>query len=282
MDWKPVTELKQIEEDISSFGYTKKYIDEYRLHDMKSPHGTNGITGQVDFFEPLEVKEQDGEIFYRENENHIHMEKPEIFRTQYGIFNNHNNGEFTSWLGRADFDGLSDKEIHRLFGRGNFYIEGNFCDMFDCGEYSYAISNLMYMGLGWFKIVRIDKNLATVDIYDNKRTDGWTCLEYDGCFRNEHGYIVIVSGFTEVDREKGDKRNFQDRTILLQIAEDGSCTVSNEWQIKISSSNSMAKAGDYVYFGQNKMVTKLNIISGELKFLTNKSDEELAALKPMW
>lgn len=35
---------------------------------------------------------------------------------------------------------------------------------------------------------------------------------------------------------------------------------------------------DYVYFGQNKMVTRLNLTAGEVEYYTDKSDEELAVL----
>lgn len=85
-----------------------------------------------------------------------------------------------------------------------------------------------------------------------------------------------------MDREKFGKRNFQDKTILFQIDSNGECSISKEWEIKISDSNSVAVEGNFVYFGQNKMVTRLNIASGELSYLTNKNDEELAALSPMW
>lgn len=34
---------------------------------------------------------------------------------------------------------------------GDYLVDGNYCDMFDCGEYCYAISNLMHLGLGEFK-----------------------------------------------------------------------------------------------------------------------------------
>lgn len=40
--------------------------------------------------------------------------------------------------------------------------------------------------------------------------------------------------------------------------------------------------GDYVYFGRNKMITRLDINTGELKYYTNKNDEEMAALASMW
>ncbi len=283
-EWRPVSELRQVEENISSFGYVKEFIDEHKLHEKKSPHVTNGITGQVNFFEPIELKENSSIIFYRENDNYIQMDKPEKFDTQYGTFNNHNNGEFTSWLGKDNYDGLpeKDKKIHHLLGRGDFYIEGNFCDMFDCGEYTYAVSNLMHMGLGRFKIVRIDRNLESTILYDNSSFDEWTCLEYDGRFKNENGFVIIASGFLKLERGQDEKRNFQDKTLLFQIDNNGNCSISQEWEIKISSPNSMAVLGSYVYFGQNKMVTRLNLTSGELAYFTNKNNEELAVLKKMW
>ena len=55
-----------------------------------------------------------------------------------------------------------------------------------------------------------------------------------------------------------------------------------EWNMFISSSNSMVAVGNYVYFGQNKMVTRLNVLTGETAFFTNKSDEEIDALVKMW
>ena len=117
-------------------------------------------------------------------------------------------------------------------------------------------------------------------MYDNYRNNDHTWLKYIGCFRNTEGYVIIASGFRELGR-KGNKREFRDITILFQIDEKGNCTKSKEWNILISSTNSMVKVGDYVYFGQNKMVTRLNVMTGEMAFFTNKSDEELAALVRM-
>lgn len=241
------------------------------------------VTGVMCYFEPLEVKTDGNEILWRYNENHTHMEATEEFETQFGTFNNHNHGEFTSWLGRDNYDGLpeKEKEINSLFGRGDYFIEGNYCDMFDCGEYSYAISNLMHMGLGTFKIIRIDKNLETVTMYENYRDNDHTRLEYAGHFQNTEGYVVITSGSRELKNE-GDRREHQDITILFQIDRSGNCIKSSEWNFSISSANSMVALGDYVYFGQNKMITRLNIHSGETTFFTNKTDEEIAALVDIW
>lgn len=282
-EWKPFSELRSVQRNISGLGYNKDYIEEHDLNETKIFHWSNMVTGVMCYFEPLEVRTDGNEILWRYNENHTHVEAPEEFETQFGTFNNHNHGEFTSWLGRDNYDGLpeKEKEINSLFGRGDYFIEGNYCDMFDCGEYSYAISNLMHMGLGTFKIIRIDKNLETVTMYENYRDNDHTRLEYVGRFQNTEGYVVITSGSRELKNE-GDRREHQDITILFQIDRSGNCIKSSEWNFSISSANSMVALGDYVYFGQNKMITRLNIHSGETTFFTNKTDEEIAALVDIW
>lgn len=125
------------------------------------------------------------------------------------------------------------------------------------------------MGLGIFKIMRIDKNLEAVAMYENYRSNDHTRLEYAGRFTNADGYMVIASGSRELER-KAEKREFQDITILFQIDKNGKCEISKEWNFSISSANSMVAVGDYVYFGQNKMVTRLNTLTGETVFLPTR------------
>ena len=48
--------------------------------------------------------------------------------------------------------------------------------------------------------------------------------------------------------------------------------------MRITSTNSIAEAAGFLYFGQNKMVTQLNMETGKTAFFTNKNKEELAAL----
>lgn len=281
-EWRPFSDLNLVQRNISGLGYNKDYIEEHGLNDTKIFHCTNMVTGVMCYFEPLEVQIVDNEVFWRYNENLVHMKAPEKFETQFGTFYNHNHGEFTSWLGKDNYHGLLEKEeINSLFGRADFFVEGNYCDMFDCGEYSYAISNLMHLGLGTFKIIRINKKLEAVAIYKNYHNNKHTRLEYEGRFQNTEGYVVIASGSRELEND-GDRRKYQDITILFQISGSGKCIKSCEWDFSISSANSMAVKGDYVYFGQNKMITRLNIQSGETVFFTNKTDEEIAALVNIW
>ena len=278
-EWRSISELRPVAQDLSDYGYKKEYIEAHKLDETKIFHWSNMITGVMNFFEPLEVKSEGGIIYYRVNENHVHMDEPEAFDTQFGRFNNHNHGEFVSWLGKPGYDGLPEKEqeINRLFGRDDFYIEGNYCDMFDCGDYCYAVSNLMHLGLGDFKIVRIDSNLEAVTIYDNAHEEGWTSFEYEGRFKNDEGFVVIVSGSTRSNQPQQENK-YRKRTLLLKIDNSGNCNVVREWAFRISSPNSMVEVDGFVYFGQNKMITRLNMETGELSYFTNKNDEELAAL----
>ena len=263
LGWTPISHLRQIEIDISEFGYRKDFIEKNGLLEKRSPQCINMM--RINFSEPLEVKEEAGAVFYRENDKHDYMDVPDIFESQFGAFLNHNKGEFESWLKKEDF-----------------VIEGNFCDLFDCGDYVYAISNLMHMGLGEFKIVRIDKKLNYEILFDTNSFDDWTRLEYDGRVRNKKGYIIIASGCSELNDVPERERCFQDRFLLFQVDEGGECQVIQEWPFNISSPNGFAALDGYVYFGQNKMVTRVDLKSGERVYLTNKNDAELAALQKMW
>lgn len=282
-DWKKFSELRPVHQDISEMGYKKEYIEKYNLNESKIFHWSNSVTGVMCYYEPLEVTLEGDEVFWRYNENYVHMDVPEVFVTQLGAFNNHNHGEFTSWIEKAENGGTveKEKEINSSYGQDGFFVEGNYCDMFDCGEYVYAVSNLMHMGLGIFKMIRIDKNLGVVAMYENYRNNEHTRLDYLGRYKNADGYVVVVSGVRDL-RHLGSNREFQDVTILFQIDENGNCYASSEWEISISSANSMVADGDYIYFGQNKMVTRLNILTGEMDYFTNKTDEELAALLGVW
>ena len=277
-EWKPVSDLTIVQEDISNFGYNMDYIKVHKLDKIKRPHWSS--SSMINYYEPLEVMVENGSIYYRENENYEREELPEAFETQFGTFNNHNRGEFYSWLGKDDYEGLTEKEReqHRSFGRSDYYIKGNFCDMFDCGDYSYAISNLMHMCLGEFKIVRIDKSLNAVTMYDNSYEDGLNSFEYLGRFDNGIGWTVIFSGSIWPDNRHPNKEE-RYRTILLQIDHRGNCDIGCELDVAISSANSLATVRNLVYFGHNKMITRLDLVSGEIVYLTNKNDEELAALE---
>ena len=281
-EWKPFSELKRIPDDISELGYRREYIDEHKLEETKVFHW-GSAEGAVCFYEPIEVKKEGDDILWRVNENHVHMDVPEEFETQFGVFINHNNGEFTSWLEKDNYHGLSTEEkmMKKAFGMGDYMVDGNYCDMFDCGEYCYAISNLMHLGLGEFKIIRIDKNLEIETMYDN-HSNWFERLEYLGRFQKDGNHMIIASGCREAEKNRKENTEQQDITLLFCIDEHGNCSIQREWNIIISEANSIAAFGDHVYFGQNKMVTRLNFETGDVEYYTDKSDEELAVLINVW
>ena len=254
-EWRPFSELNSIKQNISDWRYPKEYIKKRNLEETRFIQGFHPQTGVMFCFEPIEIKAFGEEIIWRENENHVHMDVPDTFETQFGTLINHNNGEFSSWL---------SKDI----GGKDWEIQRNYRDMFDCGDYSYAISNL---GPLMFKIIRINSKIEdeTVFICKSNRE----MLEYAGRFQKGSDHYIVASGYYRVDSDG--KRSNNDKTFLFRVRQNGEFIIQNEWNLLISPVNSIAVAGDDVYFGQNKMVTKLNITSGTVEYYTNKSDDEL-------
>ena len=148
--------------------------------------------------------------------------------------------------------------------------------MFDAGEYSYVISNLMHLSMGLFQVFRIDKNLEVKKIFSTENV--WDRIEYEGRFQRESEQYIIASGAYRMNEKDDNKYIFRKRTLLFRVDKSGGFNIDNEWDIGISSANSLVNAGEFVYFGQNKMITRLNTKSGQIDFFTNKNDEELATL----
>ena len=276
--WQDFSDLNQIDYDISEYGYSKEYIELYSL--LKRYHYRSMTPAKVNLAEPIEVIKKKGRILWRNNETYQRTKEPEMFLTQNGRFLNHNHGEFRSWLEIAD-EG-SDKHKTRLFDGTIKSIEGNFCDMFDCGKFSFAISNCTHMGLGYFSIIRISEDLEIKTVYTNKHLTNRPSFTYAGRFRNSIGWGIIASGFIFPDVWQLREGIFEKITQVFQIDEEGKCSVLKKWDVQISDSNSVAFLDNYAYFGQNRMVTRFNLETGEMSFFTNKSEEELSVLSKMY
>jgi hypothetical protein len=264
--WRPVSELRPIEKDISNLGYKKHFADVHELAKDKYKVWSSMNNGTACFYEPLELKEENGELFYRENAETEFAEEIESFETQLGTVENHDCGEFDSWI-EIQNEGKKLK------------IEGNYCDMFDCGEYVYAVSNFMHMGLGTFKITRIGRDYEATELFNNDwhaLSDEYqgTRLEYVGRFNEEYGYILIASG--QKKEEAPEERNV---TFLFRFDENGDYCVYKELDFYMPACVSLIEQGENMYFGCNKMLIRLNAKTGELLYYTNKSDEEIAALE---
>ena len=69
-------------------------------------------------------------------------------------------------------------------------------------------------------------------------------------------------------------------TELRQIDHD--ISDYKELDFMIPSSNSLVRKNSCICFGNNNMVTCLDIQSGAVCYLTNKNEEEIKALSSMW
>lgn len=286
-DWYPISMLNSIEENISSATYTNEYINKNRLKEKKRANFSSEVpVFHACFFEPIEVQEKDGEILWRENDDFEHGKTPERFDTQFGSYINHDNGEFPSWIELDNGETLSNKHyswmVHH-WKRSRSAIDGNFQDVFDCGPYVFAISNLMHMGLGSLSVIKIGKDLQPVTMFDNiaaRMNGSGSCFQYFGKYKEKDSYVLIASGFTyDWPRNKDSGiNNLKNSTCLFRISEDGSFVVSKEWDIMITPANSFVVKDGHAWFGQNKMVSRLDLNSGELRYYTNKTEEELAGL----
>ena len=78
------------------------------------------------------------------------------------------------------------------------------------------------------------------------------------------------------------KTNTVDEPLLLQIDQEGNCKILKKWDFSLLHSTNIAMDDKYIYFGQNNMITKLNLKTGERVYLTNKDDETLKEMIPLF
>lgn len=277
--WKPVSELKVCGAEC---------VEVKGSRDKRDVVQGDWNLGNEHFTEPLEVKTIEGAVFYREMSDGFTPQVPEIFDTQYGFYDNHEHGEFSSLLSqqsRGNTDDLDDQKsvdnASPLFSEvGDVFMGGYFCDMFDCGDFIFAVSNVMHSGQGLFKVVRFNKNYRVTTMYDNSISSEYSSYRYIGRYENNLGYMLVVTGVVGSDHEEVEDSDWAptERSILFQLYTDGSIDIDREWNISISPATSIATLGDDVFFGQNKMITKLNVLTGEVRYLVHENAVEMAGM----
>ena len=225
---------------------------------------------QNKLYGPIEVKKINDEIYFRTNNDIKYTHIPKQFQTQLGLFRNHNNGEFESWIELKNYTEPDEKMrlVHETIGRNNQFLEGNFCDVFDCGKYVIAIDNQMHFGIGRLKIIKIDKELNCEILYHNEYFSNWVSLEYLGKCETDSGYNIVASG-----HEDTGEKQFKKITILFKITKDGELTKTHTWNYRINSYNLVAK-NECIYFGHNGIITKVNTNTGERTYFTNRTKGE--------
>lgn len=93
MNWRPISELREVEADISMFAYAADSKEAKRMVDEEGAEVVSRGYGQVNVYEPLEINLDGDTVVYREGGPSLWHETPETFETQFGTFANHNNGE---------------------------------------------------------------------------------------------------------------------------------------------------------------------------------------------
>lgn len=145
--WKDFSTLRKIDADLSWGRCSREYALEHHWFDKLKTRSENGDGSLIVFSDPYEVKLQEGRVMYRESYDFDH-ESPEFFDTQFGRFKNYDYGEFGGHLQRKKFK-----------------LGGNFVDVFDFGDYVYAVSNLMHLSLGIFALHQINKKRKSTCLF---------------------------------------------------------------------------------------------------------------------
>lgn len=220
---------------------------------------SNGI---VWFYEPMLVDNRKGDIVWRAS-TVWQREILDSFDTKFGCFENHNNGEFTSWLGR---DG--------------FRVEGNFEAVFDYGDFVYAVSNQRHFGLGTFGLLRIDSALDSKWLYKTRYIDAndWESFFYLGRFMEQDCMKLFLSGREKCYQPDGTPGELRDKSKILQIGADGTFSVAGDYDYAFGSANNVATLGDRLYFGLNNMVKGLDLRTGTEEYYTDKPQDVVEEL----
>ena len=251
--------LKEIEEDVSGYGYKAEYVNQNNLAGEEDLW-FNEYTGVKNVYEPLEVKVINNNVVWQENKDIDRFkESPKIFKTQFGCFDNYDKGEFGGHLSIHD----KDEEL----------IDGNFCDMFDFGEYVWGISNLLHLLSGTLKIIRINKNIDVEVLYDNEFKEPFESYSYLGRIEDGSSCFIVASG--SVSSYVDNKQKFDDKTVIFKLDKDGNFEIFREFDFRISDVNSMCMIDDCIYFGRNRLVTVLDLRYNSIKHYTNKDKNAL-------
>lgn len=259
--WKDFSTLRKIDADLSWGRCSREYALAHHWFDKLKIFAENGDGSKIVFNDPYEVKLQDGRVLYREAYNFDHQ-SPESFDTQLGRFQNYDHGEFGGHLQRKKFK-----------------LGGNFVDVFDFGDYVYAVSNSMHLGLGAFSLYQIDKKLKATCLYATKCFDLEVAetFQYLGRSEDADSVKLYLSGdvryFAEAEIPQP-----HDKSKILEVKRDGSFAVAKEYDYEFGSANSVARIGNRLYLGRNYMVSVVDLETGEKEFYTDKPADAVEEL----
>jgi hypothetical protein len=92
-------------------------------------------------------------------------------------------------------------------------------------------------------------------------------LQYVGKLQINNGYLLIATGYRIIPPRKNVERNtWLSKTRVFWITEDGQYSLEKEWDFTLSTPNSFVLHNGFIYFGKNKMVSRVELETRELTF----------------
>lgn len=254
--WKPLSDMRVITNNISGWDYSNEYAEEHKKY-----VGCETIAIRFDQKGEIECCALD---IRKEGK-----EQPATYQTALGTFVTNNQGEFGGELT------LPNGEI----------LQGNFCEIIECGNRVYAIDSCGHMGRGHFSLYSFSNNgkkeyvygSNTIDIFQSIMTDEnklYDNLVYGAhCIYNEELYIV-VNGYKEL-YDKGRIKEYCGCSRLLVIS-DGRVKQVIEFEENFSRINELVVRNSKAYISMDKLLAVIDIQNENYKLYTTLSERDEA------
>ncbi len=180
------------------------------------------------------------------------------FDTKFGVFKSKDEGEFGGVLTTP-----SGKNI-----------EGNFVDVFESGDYVYAITSLSHLMLREFKLYRFHSADKYEIVYQNGANSRIReNLSYEIRGYGEESAFVLISGCDYLLDQHGHYRDYERHTRLIEIKNDKIAVVADIPYWFHYTYNMVIFSGK-AYIGMDKMMAVLSLSDGSVELFTCLSIEE--------
>lgn len=256
--WKSINELRETTIDISGCSYSLKYAKKHNLIEKKhSEHF--GENPSMWIPEPIEVAvNNNSEILYRTKEVGTWYEKQkERFNTSLGTFISHDYGEFGGEL---------------ITPKGN--LRGNFVEVFECDNTTYAIDSCNHMGVGHINIYSFSKDLKAAELYSSEKHNDDNVLQwisFKGLFLSDKFAYILASGDINYDY-LNENSNWVKKSYLLKLR-DGKIVEQIEFDYGLSNVENIVVEGNKLIVGMDKIVAIIDLYTKEFKSFTPISIE---------
>lgn len=252
--WKPLSDMRVTTNNISGWNYSNEYAVKHKKY-----VGCETIAIRFDQKGEVECCALD---IRKEG-----IEQPATYQTALGTFVTNNQGEFGGELT------LPNGEI----------MQGNFCEIIECGNHVYAIDSCEHMGRGHFSLYSFSNNEKKEYVYSSNTRDIFQSIMndekelYDNlvygahCVCNGELYVVI-NGYKLYD--KGCVKEYWGCSRLLVVS-DGSVKQVIEFEENFSRINELIVRNSKAYITMDKLLAVIDIKNENYKLYTilSESDE---------